>query len=1111
MRLVCQAFGVITAKFNFSGKRRMKREYQFILASGLFDADYYLSRNSDVAAHGLDPLKHYLEHGWREGRDPNAFFDSHWYLERYPDVAESGVNPLYHYLRFGGFAGRDPSARFDSAWYLDQHHDVQREGLNPLVHYVGWGRFEGRLAKKPGSGASVGVLAPYEGWIEVNALSERDISELKEKLEQRAGKLPKISVITPVYNTDRRLLEQMVDSVRKQIYEDWELCLIDDASSVLYMKPLIDRLAKSDNRILTKKLKKNGGISVATNQGVDIASGEVIVFLDHDDLLTENCLAELAIYYADHPKADVVYSDDDKMDIKGRRYAPQFKPDWSPTLLLSWMYMSHVHSVRKDLFQRLGGFRSEFDGSQDYDFALRAAEVARHVGHIPKVLYHWRAVEGSTATSGEAKPESMQRGLRAVQEALRRRGIRGAKAVHPDWAALASVGMFDIEFPDKGPSVTIVIPTRDKLNLLRNCIESLQKTSYGNYEILVLDNESRERETLDYLAALERAGTARVLRIPSPPSGFSFAYLNNQGVKQCTSDYVLFLNNDTEVINPKWLGQMMGYAQFVGVGAVGARLYFEDGTLQHAGIVHGYHDGLVGHAFRGLPRHDWGYLGFVRNAREYSGVTAACLLTPRKLFEELGGFDEANFAVAYNDADYCYRVVQSGRNCVYCASAELWHYEGKSRGFEDNPTERANFRRIYGDWVDPWYNPNLSLENERFEIEAVRPETSSRMPVRLVAVTHNLNNEGAPTTLMDLIIGLSKKGVIDPIVLSPSDGPLREEYEQAGIQVRVLNGVMHGVKDADTQLAGLAGIGLLFEALGAEVVLANTLQTYWAIRGASMARVPSIWAQHESEPWETYFDYLPEDMRSAAYQAFADAYRVTYVAEATRRAWLPVETRRNFKIIRHGIPPERLASDTARWTRSSSRKKLGVPRDAYVLSIVGTVCSRKGQVDLVEAYSNLAKDLQQRTHVFIAGKLAEPDYSAVLKNAIGDSANIVLTDHIEDPFLYYAASDVSICTSRIESAPRIIVEAMACGLPIITTPVFGIPEIVRENINALFYDPGDSEALASAIEKVLRNDVLREKLASNSPKVLNGQPGFDEMVDRYGRVIRQAVNLSSPR
>lgn len=1091
-------------------KRFMTRDYDLIAASGLFDEQYYLSRNTDVVEGGFEALRHFVEFGWREGRNPNSLFDSAWYLETYPDVDRLGINPLVHYIRFGGTAGRDPSSRFDGAWYLEEYPDVREGKINPLAHYLNWGKDEGRLARSRSDfrGGASASLSPFESWLAVNEPSDRDFRELQQRLDKLADQLPKISVITPVYNTDRRYLEAAVESVVGQLYENWELCLVNDASPAPHIRPLLDRFAIEDPRIVIKHCAQNGGISRATNAGVAIATGDVVLFLDHDDLLEPTCLAEIALEYAQHDDADIVYSDDDKIDAVGRRYAPQFKPDWSPTLLLSWMYISHVFSVRRSLFLELGGFRPDFDGSQDYDFALRAAERARYVGHIPKILYHWRAVEGSTATGGDAKPESMQRGLRAVNEALERRGIRGARAFHPDWAALANVGMFDVRFPDQGPSVTLIVPTRNRADLLRNLLDSLEKTSYQNYSVLILDNESDEDETLSYFRSLKGSQRIRVVRIASGPNGFSFAKLNNDGVGHTSSDYVLFLNNDTEVINDNWLSQMIGYAQMSGVGAVGARLYFEDGTLQHGGIVHGYHEGLAGHAFRGLPPHDWGYLGFVRSTREYSAVTAACLLTPRALFEELGGFDDEHFSVAYNDVDYCYRIVKAGKTCVYCASAELWHYEGKTRGFEDDPAERANFRRIYGGWKDRWYNPNLSLEDERFQVAATRPETIDDRPVRLVAVTHNLNSEGAPQTLMDLVVGLTERGLVDPVVLSPADGPLRREYEAKGVKVVVLNGVLHGVKDADTQAAGLAGVGLTLKALGADVVLANTLQTYWAVKGARMAGIPSIFAQHESEPWETYFDFLPPDMRPAAYESFADAYRVTYVAEATRRAWRPVESRRNFEVIRHGIPAQRLSEEVGRWDRETARKELGLPKDAIVLSVVGTVCRRKGQLDLIEAWHELPDSLREKTYIFLAGKLADEDYTEELRQAIGDNLDfIVLTDRIEDPFLYYAASDISVCTSRVESAPRIIVEAMACGLPIITTPVFGIPELVRKGVNALFYEVGDSRALAEAIERLLADPKLMKKLAQNSPKVLEGQPGFEEMVDRYASVIRQAANL----
>lgn len=1090
-------------------------QYREIRNSHTFEADFYRAQYPDIAAAKIDPLQHYLEHGWKEGRNPNRYFDTAWYLRAYPDIAALGINPLVHYVRHGGFEGRNPGPAFDSDFYLSKYEDVRGAGLNPLSHFLGGGEREGRDPHpRARAGQMVGdPIAPFDAWLAVNRLSSRDRVELARVLEEKGAALPKISLITPVYNTDEALFDEMVDSVIGQIYGNWELCLVDDASPSAHVKPMLERAAARDGRIKVRHLAVNRGISVATNAGVDIATGEFVAFLDHDDLITPDCLGEFALRLAEDPAIDMAYSDDDKIDVAGRRYSPQFKPDWSPILLMTFMYLSHMFVVRRSLFQELGGFRTEFDGSQDFDFALRVSEKVRAVAHIPKILYHWRAVEGSTALSADAKPKSLEAGRLAVEEALVRRGVQGARAVHPEWARLGKVGMFAIEFPDQGPSVCLIIPTKNGVDLLRRCVESLSVTTYDNYSVMVVDNESDDPETLAYLSQIERWPNVTVERISNEGRKFSYARVNNEAARRTSSEYVLFLNNDTEVIAPEWLSQMMGYAQMEGVGAVGARLYFEDGTIQHAGITHGHNEGLAGHAFRGAPRHDWGYLGLIRSSRECAGVTAACMVTRRQTFWDLNGFDEEHFAVSYNDADYCYRLIESGLSCVYAAGAELYHYEGKTRGFNEDPRERLNYRRRHGTFVDRWYNPNLSLEDESYTPASIRAETRRTTPVRVVGVTHNLNSEGAPTTLLDLFLGLQAEGAIEPIIISPADGPLRRDYENAGIKVVIADRVFHGVKDRDTLEASLGGLAMMLKALDAEVVVANTLQTFWAILAARHAGVPSIWCQHESEAWEEYYNFLPADVRPEAYRCFTYAYRVLYVADATRRAWRALETRHNFQLIRHGIPPERLAEETARWSRDFVRSSFGIRDDNLCLSIVGTVCRRKGQLDLVQAAARLPDAIRSKTCVFIAGHIGEPDYAreiaAVARRSPG--LRVVLTGRMEDPFVYYALADIGLCCSLFESAPRVLVEGMACGLPIITTPVFGIPEMVRPGINCMFYQPGDIDALAEAIQLLWTDTAMRKRFAENSPIVLASQPAFPEMVQGYAKVIRQAVNLDIDR
>ena len=955
-------------------------------------------------------------------------------------------------------------------------------------------------------------LDRYQSWCLTNAFTEVARQDLEAAL-LAAGELPRFSIITPVYNTSARHLDELLASILHQVYSDWELHLVDDGSDSPETIAALSRIEGLDPRIHVIRASENRGISHATNLGVDAAQGEVVAFVDHDDLLTPDCLGEIALYYAAHPEADIVYSDDDKIDDEGRRFAPQFKPDWSPSLLLSFMYMSHIFTVRRSLYVNLGGLDSHLDGAQDYDFALRASEHARHIGHVPKILYHWRATPGSTAVSGDAKPKSLERGRKAVENALLRRGIDG-QAIHPDWANAAKVGMYEIEFADDGPAVTIVIPTFNKAELLRDCLNSLLNTTYQNYDILVIDNGSNEPETLSLLHSAANDGV-RVVRIPQRENGFSYAALMNQAVAEVLSEFVLFLNNDTVVRSDIWLSQMMGYARMQGVGAVGARLYFEDGSIQHAGIVHGYNDGLVGHAFRSLAPHDWGYMGFVRTAREYSAVTAACMLTPRALFLEQAGFDEENFAVAYNDVDYCYKLRGSGHRCVYVPTAELFHLEGKTRSRHDAPQEVINLRRIYRDWRDPWYNPNLSLATESFEPIPRRSPGRCQGRLRVAAISHNLEREGAPNTLFDLMVGLKRAGIVEPLILSPRDGPLNADYTDEGIPVEFFTPPPVGCLDASF-VDLTERLSQRLRQLAVDVVVVNTVPMFSGVSSAALAGIPAIWCQHESEAWHTYFSAEVPRVRSRAFAAFSQAYCVTYVADATRKGWAPLHLRNNSLTVRHGIPPERQAAELAKWNRKDARERLKIADHEVAIMLMGTVCDRKGQIDLVEAVRQLPPDVQQNIRVFIVGAHVELTYRDRLLKVLGEmgpgmSGRMRLTGAVQDMSLYYAAADISICTSRIESAPRTLVESMAFGLPIISTPVFGIREILDFGINALSYAPGDCKTLADLLTRLVRDTALRQAMGAQSPLVLKSRPGYAEMLDQYRALIREAAMLGHAR
>jgi glycosyltransferase involved in cell wall biosynthesis len=947
------------------------------------------------------------------------------------------------------------------------------------------------------------VLPRYETWLQVNAWNRRMRDDLVLRLDQHAGRLPKISIIMPVHDPPVKFLDRAIASVKAQVCEEWELCIADDRSTNREVQDALEHWSGADDRIRVKYLERNVNISAATNEAAALATGEFLLFFDHDDELTPDAIGEVVLHLAEHPDTDFLYSDDDKIDVAGRRYAPQFKPDWSPELLLSYMYLSHVCVVRRTLFESCGGMRVGFEGAQDYDLALRVTERISKIGHIPKILYHWRALPESTASSGAAKPASLDAGRRAIVDAFSRRGIT-ARVTQPDFAAKGNLGIYCHEFPDEGPQVTILIPTKNQISILRQCIESLRRTTYKNYDIVVIDNESDDPETLAYLHSLPH----RILRISNPSSRFNFAAINNRAVQRVTSEFVLFLNNDTEVKEPRWLSQMVGYVQMPGVGAVGAKLIFADGRIQHAGVVHGLYHGLAGPAFKLTPSWDHGYLAYASVVRDYSAVTAACMLTSRKRFLELGGFNETEFGVAYNDVDYCYRLVDQGYRCVYCPEAQLIHYEGYSRGFRDDPDEIASFKKKYKRRRDPWYSPHLSLVDESFNLVPRTIGASRKKPIPTVMTAVNLNCEGAPWSQYELTRELAKRRVIQPIVFSPVDGPLRSLYEDYGIPVMIDRHPLWGVTTLKEYEAAVTTFSSKCLSWGAELVYANTLQSFYAIAAAHQIGLPSVWNPRESEPWQTYFDYLPDGVIQKAYDCFSLPYRVVFVADATRDVYSALDTRHNFTVVRNGLDKTRIGQACGEWPREQARAAIGARDCEVVILLLGTVCARKGQQDLIEALPKLSLHLRERIRCYIVGD-RPGDYSSDLHTLVKHlpsslRARLHIVPETRQADRYYRAADLFLCTSKLESYPRVILEAMAYGLPILTTPVFGIREQVREGINALFYNPGDSDALAKRLEGLIQNEELRSRMAAKSASVLALGNDFDDMVKAYGDIFAEA-------
>ena len=548
---------------------------------------------------------------------------------------------------------------------------------------------------------------------------------------------------------------------------------------------------------------------------------------------------------------------------------------------------------------------------------------------------------------------------------------------------------------------------------------------------------------------------------------------------------------------------MVGYGQINGVGAVGARLLYPDGKIQHAGIIHGYYKGMVGPAHKLLPSWNNGYLSYTAVSRNYLAVTAACLLIPRKVFVDIGGFNETEFGVAYNDIDLCYRLVDENYRCVYSSGSELLHYEGHSRGHEDKPSEEAEFKRKYQYIVDPYYNPNLSLENEQFEIlprssEMLKPSS----PIRALMVAFNLNLEGAPYSQFELTVGLKRTGIIEPVVYCPVDGPLRSLYEAEGIEVIVRPHPLTDVHDIKLYDKAISVFSDFIKDLSVNVVYGNTLQTFYAIESANLLKVPSIWNPRESEPWQTYFNHFGDSIATRALNCFAYPYRIVFVSDATKQGCSQLNSSNNFTTIYNGLDPVRAKKERSVYTRESSRSELKVEQDELMVLLLGTVCERKGQIDLVNAIEELKlSQTVDNMRFFIVGD-RNSSYSLRLHEQVSQlpenvRTRVTIIEETKNTALYFSAADIFVCSSRVESYPRVILEAMYYGLAIISTPVYGISEQLTDNISALFYEPGDVSKLASHLSTLASSSETRERLAINAGLRLERLTSFDEMISHY--------------
>ena len=557
---------------------------------------------------------------------------------------------------------------------------------------------------------------PYGPWYEAY---KPDEAALEKQRNHKFSKTPLISIAVPAYKTPGVFLRQMIRSVQDQTYGNWELCIANGSPEDEEMKKILRECAREDSRIRYKNLKENLGIAGNTNEAFAMAGGEFVGLLDHDDLLAPNALYEAVKAVNKNPQADVIYTDEDKVTTDlSEHFQPHLKPDFSLDLLRSNNYICHFFIVRREILEKTGGFRKEFDGAQDHDLIFRCVEQAREIAHIPEILYHWRTHKASTADNPASKMYAFDAGKRAIEAHLDRMGVKGIVSHTKD------LGFFRVKYPIQGsPLVSVIIPNKDEAPTLRACIDSIrEKTTYKNYEILIIENNSTSKEIFQYYKELSGQENIRIFNWKKE---FNYSAINNYGASKARGEYLLFLNNDVTVITPDWMEEMLGVCQRKEVGAVGVKLLYPDNTIQHAGCVIGI-GGIAGHMFVDMPADRTGYLHKASILQDMSAVTAACMMMKRKAFEEAGGFTE-ELAVAFNDVDLCLKVRKEGYLIVYDPYAQLYHMESKTRGEEDSEKKLRRFQTeieyMRCHWLDilkngdPYYNKNLSLTKWNYSLK----------------------------------------------------------------------------------------------------------------------------------------------------------------------------------------------------------------------------------------------------------------------------------------------------------------------------------------------------------------------------------------------------------
>jgi glycosyltransferase involved in cell wall biosynthesis len=934
------------------------------------------------------------------------------------------------------------------------------------------------LPEKKKKAASVSPNNRYADWIEKH---EPEQSALEEQRITAAAlpEAPLLSLILPTFKPPAVFFDQLVESLAAQTYQNFEVCIADGGSDAETKKRL-QRWQEKESRVRLKFLAQNLGIAENTNHALALATGQFFLCIDQDDLLAPFALYEMAHAIVRQPEADVFYSDEDRLTSKGERQAPFFKPEWNPELLLSYMYLGHLTAYRRSLVEKVGTFRKEFELSQDYDFAFRATEAAGVIVHVPHVLYHWREHSASGSTGG--KPNARATNLAALGAAMQRRGLE-AEIIELPTANRARLK------PAAWPRVSLIIPT-DSVKRARASLEQLPRnTEYADYEIILVTN-SRLVDSLQ--ADVSSQPPVRFVRYDKP---FNFSEKCNRGAEIASGSRLLFVNDDVESIERDWIQNVIEPLENPEIGAVAPKLLYATGKIQHAGLVTGVR-GLVGTACHQWPGDSSDYVNFAQSMRDVSALSGACLALRKEDFDRVGGFNAIDTPIFHSDIDLCFALRAAGLRCVYTPFATLRHAGHASLGEEERIPEAAPRRdkssiyllRRWGentthdpyftDYMRDWLYADSPTPIRMFG----RNEERSAAQLDLLFISHDLSLSGAPILMLHLARWCRANDYF-VTVMAPNDGPLRAQYQAAGIPL-ILDPLI--LKEHESFSQFLRN----FDAL-----LANTVQGWPAIRAAKKEHVPALWWLHETLVGE---HYLREDKNLRLSIREAD---VIFTPSARTAAVYKPFAEQTPRCIPYGIP------DLAAERTESAEPR---PNELRFL-LLGSVERRKGQDAFVQALRLLPRELQRRAKFQIAGRVMDPEFAIKVYGLAEGLENLQITGEIEHAgaLALLEAADVLVCASRDEAMPVTILEAMSLGKAIVSTTAGGVPEYIRDQENGFLVRPEKAAELAAAIERLLQDPAEARRLGRNARATFEEQFSLDRFGSDFINLVREMISTKN--